>query len=166
MRSNEEFVSEVLDRSEKIIAKRKRRVATATSMTAFGLFVICFIAVGTPVLNSFLRGNSKSEMSGVFEPGKGSVADEVEKEPSDELEGSVGAVNDEEFYGENAKEFRGMTIATIEGNKITLLDASGDEVYYLILPEGIYDTSAEKLLELSQEEEIFWEEIFSLIEEE
>lgn len=188
-RSNDEFINEIFQRSEKRIVERNRRMKLAVSLVPAGLCVALLIMIGPMGYNLFPNDRIEN-VEGEMDNSDGSHEDTQENDQSvqDENEDmypedeesimgeedtdSEDGIMDEEDSTDSADTetnhtpmFRGMMILDIDGDTITLVDESGEEVVYIVTQEGIYDVSKEEYLKLSVEEEEFWKEILAIWEE-
>ncbi len=185
-RNNEEFANAVFERSKILIAKRNRRIKVATGCISAGLCIACVFLLTQQGFAPWEERLPMLENSGVgpeydspcpenMPNNDGATdifpeaGDESVDGPQDESMDGVGNGDDDVSDGteEGIPEsgghevFRGMEIIDIEGNVITLLDASGHTVIYWMTEDGLYDVAKDEMLELSQAEREFWEEIFS-----
>ena len=174
-RNNEEFANEVFQRSKKLIARRNRRIKVVTGCISAGLCIACVFFLTRQGLAPWEERLPMLENSGV---GPEHDSPCPENTPNDEgMDDFYPEAGDESFDGPQDEStdgteegipetgeyetFRDMKIISIEGNVITLLDASGHTVIYWMSENGLYDVAKEELLEVSQAEKEFWEKMFS-----
>ena len=189
-RNNDEFINEILQRSENIIVQRKRRTKLVVSLVPAGLCVALLVMIRPGVRDGYphLESESQSDMSNqsgmnqesndVNDEGISDGNSEQESETEDYLEGEDGfedteaedvtdGSNSDDEENVQSQMFRGMELLSIEDNVVKFVHPlTRKEITYLITEEGIIDESSGELLELSEEEQNVWDQIRIMLEEE